>query len=159
MHLLLALHCVTPSSLSTLDPTHPISLPLSLRVSIPSYLTDALVSWKERELPSQSEHLKHTTTTTTKLATENPRKYIQEESTASPPQVERFCKASPSLGVNMENGSRMRRTQKRERKTQQKQQPPQLLLLPLLQKKSGLGLPCNPGRRKKRKKKENWILL
>jgi hypothetical protein len=65
MHLLLALHCVSASSLSTLDPTHPISLSLSLRVSIPSYLTDALVSWKERELPSQSEHLKHTTTTTT----------------------------------------------------------------------------------------------
>jgi hypothetical protein len=49
------------------------------------------------------------------LATENPRKYIQEESPASPPQVERFCKASPSLGVDMENGSRMRRTQKREK--------------------------------------------
>jgi hypothetical protein len=64
MYLLLALHCATPSSLSTLDPTHPISLSLSLRVSIPSYLTDALVSWQERELPSQSEHLKHTTTTT-----------------------------------------------------------------------------------------------
>jgi hypothetical protein len=64
MYLLLALHCATPSSLSTLDPTHPISLSLSLRVSIPSYLTDALVSWQERELPSQSEHLKHRTTTT-----------------------------------------------------------------------------------------------
>jgi hypothetical protein len=50
------------------------------------------------------------------LATENPRKYIQEEGPASPPQVERFCKASPSLGVDMENGSRMRRTQKRENK-------------------------------------------
>jgi hypothetical protein len=53
----------------------------------------------------------------------------------------------------------MRRTQKRGKKTQQKQQPQQLLLLPLLQKKPGLGLPCNPGRRKKREKKENWILL
>jgi hypothetical protein len=48
----------------------------------------------------------------------------------------------------------MRRTQKRGKKTQQKQQPP------LLQKKPGLGLPCNPGRRKREEgKKKNWILL
>jgi hypothetical protein len=76
------------------------------------------------------------------LATENPRKYIQEESPASPPQVERFYKASPSLGVDMENGSRMRRTQKGGKNTTK-------TTTSTAAEEARLGLPCNPGRRKR----------
>lgn len=169
MYLLLALHCATPSSVSTLDPTHPISLSLPLSQGLDSFLSYWCSGFLARKRTSVTIRASETnnnnwepTTRRTKLATENPRKYIQEEGPASPPQVERFCKASPSLGVDMENGSRMRRTQKRENKNTTKRTTSTATTTTTAAEEARTWSSLQSRQKKERretKKKENWILL